>query len=60
MGVGLGARAHAQIRAYVAIEPDTVSVIDTSTNTVVATIPVGAIPFAPIGVAITPDGTIWA
>jgi len=32
----------------------TVSVIDTATNTVVATIPVGLDPF---GVAITPDGT---
>src|SRR5215470_5486086 len=33
---------------------DTVSVIDTATNTVVATVPVGRFPF---GVAITPDGT---
>ena len=33
---------------------NTVSVIDTATNTVVATIPVGGNPF---GVAITPDGT---
>jgi YVTN family beta-propeller protein len=33
---------------------NTVSVIDIATNTVVATIPVGA---APLGVAITPDGT---
>ena len=31
-----------------------VSVIDTATNTLVATIPVGTIPF---GVAVTPDGT---
>src|SRR6266566_730045 len=54
MGVGFSATAHAQIRAYVANEPDTVSVIDTSTNTVVATIPVGIIPEA---IAITPDGT---
>jgi YVTN family beta-propeller protein len=42
-------------RAYVTINfPNTVSVIDTATNTVVATIPVGV---GPIGVAITPDGT---
>src|SRR5215813_7056169 len=33
---------------------NTVSVIDTATNTVVATVPVGV---RPIGVAITPDGT---
>jgi YVTN family beta-propeller protein len=33
---------------------DTVSVIDTATNTVIATIPVGV---APSGVAITPDGS---
>ena len=33
---------------------NTVSVIDTATNTVVATIPVGDHPF---GIAITPDGT---
>jgi YVTN family beta-propeller protein len=44
--LGLGTSTTlAQIRAYVA------------TNTVVATIPVGPIPFAPIGIAITPDGT---
>ena len=47
--------AQAQTRAYVTdISSNTVSVIDTATNTVVATIPVGVIPF---GVAITPDGT---
>ena len=64
IGLGFGtAMAQAQIRAYVAHESDsftasgTVSVIDTATNTVVATIPVGPIPFAPIGIAITPDGT---
>jgi YVTN family beta-propeller protein len=34
--------------------PNNVSVIDTATNTVVATIPVG---MGPIGIAITPDGT---
>ena len=50
---GLGtATAQAQTRAYVAnFGSDTVSVIDTATNTVVATIPVGLNPF---GVAITP------
>ena len=32
----------------------TVSVIATATNTVIATIPVGV---APIGVAVTPDGS---
>jgi YVTN family beta-propeller protein len=38
--------------AYVANkDSNTVSVIDTATNTVVATVPVGS---APIGVAITP------
>jgi YVTN family beta-propeller protein len=42
-------------RAYVANAFDhTVSVIDTSTNPVITTIPVGAFPD---GVAITPDGT---
>jgi YVTN family beta-propeller protein len=41
--------------AYVANSfSNTVSVIDTATNTVVATVPVG---FSPFGVAITPDGT---
>jgi len=56
MGAGLGtATAQAHTRAYVTDEFDsTVSVIDTATNTVVETIPVGAFPF---GVAITPDGT---
>ena len=33
---------------------DTVSVIDTASNTVLTTVGVGALPF---GVAITPDGT---
>jgi len=51
--------AHAQPFAYVANRnPDTVSgtvsVIDTATNAVVATVPVGAYPR---GVAVTPDGT---
>jgi YVTN family beta-propeller protein len=40
--------------AYVANEVSTVSVLDTATNTVVATIPVEGVPW---GVAITPDGT---
>jgi YVTN family beta-propeller protein len=56
IGAGLStATAQAQIRAYVTnVSSDTVSVIDTPTNTVVATVPVGLFPF---GVAITPDGT---
>ena len=57
MGVGLGtATAQAQTRAYVTNDSgsNSVSVIDTATNTVVATIAVGQFPF---GVAITPDGT---
>ena len=43
-------------RAYVANQSstNTVSVIDTANNIVVATIPGG---FSPLGVAITPDGT---
>ena len=42
-------------RAYVTNSGgDTVSVIDTATNTVTATIPVGD---SPVGVAVTPDGT---
>lgn len=45
---------HAQTRAYVSNTNDnTVSVIDTATNTVIATIPVDS----PFDVAITPDGT---
>ena len=52
---GVANTAHAQVRAYVTnTDCDTVAVIDTVTNTVVATIPVGDGPF---GVAITPDGT---
>ena len=35
--------------------PGTVLVIDTATNTVVATVPVGTFP---VGVAVTPDGTL--
>jgi YVTN family beta-propeller protein len=54
MGVGT-TTAQAQSFAYVANNGfDTVSVIDTATNTVVTTIPVGV---NPEGVAITPDGT---
>jgi YVTN family beta-propeller protein len=43
-------------RAYVTISfpNNSISVIDTATNTLVATIPVGV---APNGIAITPDGT---
>jgi YVTN family beta-propeller protein len=53
MGVGLGTTtAQAQTRAYVAnFGSNTVSVIDTATNTVVATITVGP---QPLGIAITP------
>src|SRR5229473_2704675 len=55
LGAGLGtATAQAQTSAYVTNASGTVSVIDTTTNTVVATIPVGL--FAS-EVAITPDGT---
>jgi len=47
--------AEAQPFAYVTnFSSNTVSVIDTATNTVVATVPVGT---NPEGVAITPDGT---
>ncbi len=45
----------AQGRAYVANSAsDTVSVVDTATNTVITTIPVGN---GPEGLAVTPDGT---
>ena len=55
VGLGLGtATAQAQIRAYVAnADTNTVSVVDTSTNLVAATIPVGE---RPTGVALSPDG----
>jgi YVTN family beta-propeller protein len=55
MGLGLMARpAAAAPFAYVANEGSAnVSVIDTATNKVVATVPVGNNPFA---VAVTPDG----
>jgi YVTN family beta-propeller protein len=56
LGVMLGSTlAEAKPFAYVTNSgSDTVSVIDTETNTVVATVPVGDFPR---GVAITPDGT---
>ena len=56
MGLALAAcPAEAAPFLYVANNGDnTVSVIDTATNTVVATIPVGA---GASGVAVTPDGT---
>jgi YVTN family beta-propeller protein len=55
-GIGLDtATVQAQTPAYVTNNgSNTVSVIDTGNNTVVATIPVGFLPF---GIAITPDGT---
>lgn len=44
----------AQTRAYVAnINDNTVSVIDSGTNTVIATVPVGQLP---ITVAVSPNG----
>ena len=56
MGLALAASpAEAAPFAYVANNGSkTVSVIDTATNKVVATVPVGSFPF---GVAVTPDGT---
>src|SRR5260370_21271178 len=55
LGAGLGtATAQALTSAYVTNASGTVSVIDTTNNTVVATIPVGLIPSV---VAITPDAT---
>jgi YVTN family beta-propeller protein len=59
MGLGLMARpAEAQPFAYVTNEnSNTVSVIDTATNTVVATIPLPAgVTHGPDGVAVAPDG----
>src|SRR5690349_8003716 len=50
-----GNTAQAQTRAYVANScSNTVTVIDTATNSLIATIPVG---IAPEGIALTPDGT---
>ena len=40
--------------AYITNENNIESVIDTTTNTVTATIPVGSLPF---GVAVSPDGS---
>jgi YVTN family beta-propeller protein len=56
VGVGLrSAAAQTDARAYVANSgSNDVSVIDTSTNAVIATVPVG---ISPSGVAITPDAT---
>ena len=56
MAAGLGTTtARAQTRVYVTNFLDnTVSVIDSGSNTVVATIVVGG---SPLGIAITPDGT---
>ena len=55
MGLALAARpAEAAPFAYVANLVGTVSVIDTATNTVVATVTVGV---GPVAVAVTPDGT---
>jgi YVTN family beta-propeller protein len=56
MGLGLMARpAEAAPFAYVAnFTSNTVSVIDTGTNTVVATVPVAGP--SPVGAAVTPDG----
>jgi YVTN family beta-propeller protein len=55
LGAGLvNATAQSHISAYVTNVSGTVSVINTSNNSVVATIPVGRFPS---GVAITPDGT---
>jgi YVTN family beta-propeller protein len=51
---GLSGSSQSLAFAYIANNiSDTVSVIDTESNTVTATIPVGA---APLGVAVTPDG----
>ncbi len=52
LGAGLvNATAQSHISAYVTLLSGTVSVIDTTINTVVATIPVG---MGPVAVAITP------
>jgi YVTN family beta-propeller protein len=55
LGSGFGtATAQGQTRAYVTNLSGTVSVVNTTTNAVIATIPVGIFPS---GVAITPDGS---
>lgn len=52
-----GAPSSAQNAYITNAASNTVSVIDTATNTVVGTIPVGNFPIVfPIGVAVTPDG----
>ncbi len=61
IGLGAGPGAAAPL-AYVANNgnpgiPGNVSVIDTATNTVVATVAVVNIPTGPLGVAVTPDGS---
>ena len=53
--IASAALAQTQTRGYVTNESsNNVSVIDTATNTVVATIPVGA---QPRGIAVTPNGS---
>ena len=55
MGLGLIARPAEAAPSYVANGgSNTVSVIDTATKTVVATVGVGSVPD---GIAVTPDGT---
>ena len=49
-----GAQALAQNAYITNLDASTVSVIDTTSNTVTATIPVGS---GPLGVAVTPDGS---
>jgi YVTN family beta-propeller protein len=56
--LGLNAVAYAEPFAYIAnFNSDNISVLDTATNTVVATVPVpvGSIP---TGVAVTPNGAL--
>src|SRR5713101_7799064 len=54
LGMALAVPAQAQIHAYIVnTGSNSVSVIDAASNTVVATVSVGALPF---GVAITRDG----
>ena len=53
--LGVTERASAQPFAYVA-NSDSISVIDTATNSVVTTIPISGSPSGIPGVAITPDG----
>ena len=54
LALALSAAAHAAPVAYITNQfSNNVSVIDTASNSVVATVPVGSTPF---GVAVTPDG----